>query len=326
MKPVKLGIIGCGIATNDLHWPALKEMKDKFEIAMVCNHTEEKAKKFAKTAGNVPYVMEYQEMLKDPDIEAVSIVLPIELNYSVTADAVKAGKHVIVEKPIAVNLSEAKLMLEIEKNYPKVLMVAENFRYRKVFQRLKELLDQDKIGTPYAVFWNCFNYIGSDDKYAQTQWRINHKYQGGFVVDGGVHTVAAIRDIFGDIFGISCCTRSVNKAIGEIDTFCLQFNTQKNVQGILNIFFSSNSYSDNRIIVLGTKGSIVIDNNQLFLRTDNNLIGTEKFENDNGYNEEFVDFYNAIRTNRKVKSTFLEAYNDLKVLVDALGSAVNNAY
>jgi predicted dehydrogenase len=323
MKPIKLGIIGCGIATKELHWPALKEIKDKFEITVVCNHTEGKAKEFAQMAGNVPYVLDYRKVLEMPDVEAVSIVLPIELNYLVTADAVKAGKHVIVEKPLAANLDEAKLMLELEKNNPKVLMVAENFRYRKIFQQLKYLIEQGKIGDVYSVFWNWFDFVDpNNNKYAQTKWRVHHKYPGGFVVDGGVHSIAAMREVFGEIYNISTFAGSVNKEIGEIDTLSLQFSTPKNVLGVINLFFSSNSYEENQVVVLGNKGSIIIDREQLTVKINNKVESTEQFVNDNGFKGEFEDFYSAIRLNQKVKSTFFEAYCDLKVLIDALGSSV----
>ncbi|KNY28711.1 Gfo/Idh/MocA family protein [Pseudobacteroides cellulosolvens] len=116
MKPVKLGILGCGIAAKDLHWPALKQMKEKFEIVTVCNHTEEKAKEFAQMVGNVPYLTDYKQILANPEIEAVSILLPIHLNHQVTKEALEAGKHVIVEKPIAANMKEAEDMLSFEKN------------------------------------------------------------------------------------------------------------------------------------------------------------------------------------------------------------------
>ena len=114
MKPVRLGIIGCGLAAKNIHWPALKKLKDKFSIVCVCNHTEPKARQFSKLVGNVPYVLDYKDLLKRPDLEAVDIILPICLNYSVTKDSLEAGKHVIVEKPLAANIKDAKEMLKFE--------------------------------------------------------------------------------------------------------------------------------------------------------------------------------------------------------------------
>ena len=107
MKKVKLGIIGTGIAARILHWPALKQLQNKIEIVQVCNHTEKKAKDFAKLVGSVTYTLNYKEILNNPDIDAVDIILPIELNHKMAKEALDAGKHIIMEKPIAVNMKEA---------------------------------------------------------------------------------------------------------------------------------------------------------------------------------------------------------------------------
>ena len=120
MEPVKIGIIGCGIAARKLHWPALQKVSDKFIIKMVCNHTEPKAKSYARLVGDVPYVLDYHEMLINKDIEAILIILPIHLNYRVTLDCLKSGKHVLVEKPLAANLDEGRKMLLFKKLYKKV--------------------------------------------------------------------------------------------------------------------------------------------------------------------------------------------------------------
>nr|MBC8400837.1 Gfo/Idh/MocA family oxidoreductase [Candidatus Neomarinimicrobiota bacterium] len=84
MPPIKLGIIGTGLAARKLHWPALKKLLAKFEIATVCNHTDQKAREFARLVGGVPYVLDYHDLLDNSQIEAVDIVLPIELNHIVT--------------------------------------------------------------------------------------------------------------------------------------------------------------------------------------------------------------------------------------------------
>ena len=272
MKKVKLGIIGCGIAAQNLHWPALQKLKDKFEITVICNHTEKKAKDFSKILGGAPYVLDYHDLLKRFDVEAVDIVLPIQLNYQVTKDALEAGKHVIVEKPLAANLSEAKMMLDFEDKHSQVMMVAENFRYRSTFLRVKKLLQQNKIGIPYAVFWDVFTLITlKNNIYAKTKWRINHQYKGGFITDTGVHFVAALRDMFGDInYGIAF-TSGVNSNIGKIDSMSFQFRTVKNIHGMLNTFYSSKGYEQDFILISGSEGSILIENNKLTLRSEEGI-------------------------------------------------------
>ncbi len=321
MNPIKLGIIGCGIAARELHFPALQKLKDKFKITVVCNHTEPKAKSFAEMVGRVPYVLDYRELLKRPDIEAVDIVLPIHLNYQVTKDALKTGKHVIVEKPLAANLTQADEMLTFENRFSQVKMVAENFRYRRTFHRVKEILEADKIGKPYSVFWNVFYYVDLQGKYAQTQWRIHHQYPGGFITDAGVHNIAVIRYLFGEIISGCAFTKSVNPDIGKLDTMSFQFSTESGVNGVFNDFFSSNGYSENRIIILGRDGSLVIENNSITIKKQGKPDLTETVEDDGGYQCQFEDFYEAIRFGKPVKSSFSEAYQDFLTILKALDSA-----
>lgn len=321
MNRAKLGIIGCGIAARELHLPALQKLTDKFEITIVCNHTEPKAKSFAELAGGVSYVLDYHDLLNRSDVEAVDIVLPIHLNYQVTRDALEAGKHVIVEKPLAANLSEANEMLTFESRFPQVKMVAENFRYRTTFHRVKAMLEAGEIGKPYSVFWNVFYYVDLQSKYARTQWRIHHQYPGGFITDGGVHNMAVIRYLFGEITSGCAFTKSINPGIGKLDTMSFQFSTESGVDGVFNVFFSSNGYSENRIIILGHEGSLVIENNNITIKKQGKLDQVETVDDDGGYQGQFEDFYEAIRAGKPVKSSFSEAYQDFAAILKALESA-----
>lgn len=323
MKPVKLGILGCGIAAKDLHWPALKQLKDKFEIVTVCNHTAEKAKEFAQMAGNVPYVTDYKEVLSNPEIEAVNILLPIHLNYEVTKEALDAGKHVIVEKPIAANMKEAEEMLGFEQKYKTIMMVAENFRYDPLNIRIKELLDSGSIGKPYSAFWDCFDLLETSNKYAKTQWRIKHQYPGGFITDGGVHNMAVFRDLFGEIDSGKAITKSINPELGEIDSMSFLFNTSQKVSCVFNYYFSSMGYQERKLKILGTQGTMVVEGKNITIKKVNSSDYVETVQSEGGYKEEFENFYGAIRNGEKVKSTFLEAYKDLKALLDALEAAEN---
>ena len=315
-RAVKLGVIGCGIAARDLHYPALLKLTDKFEITVVCNHTEAKARDFAQLIGGVPYVLDYHELLNRDDVEAVDIILPIELNYQVTKDALEAGKHVMLEKPLAANLDEADEMLAFPEKYSKVMMVAENFRYRPTFHKVKDLLAAGVIGDVYSVFWNVFYHVDQSNKYAMTKWRINHKYPGGFITDGGVHNIAALRFLFGEIESGHAFVKSVNPAIGRQDTFSFQFRTKTGVDGVFNDFFSANGYGENRMIILGNKGSIIVEDNSITILQQGKKPQTETVDDDGGYYEEFVDFYHAIRNGQSVLSSFEESHRDLQIILE----------
>ncbi|MCU7494438.1 MAG: Gfo/Idh/MocA family oxidoreductase [Ignavibacteria bacterium] len=324
MKKVKLGIIGCGIAARELHLPALRKLQDKFEITMLCNHTEQKARDLSEQLGRVPYVLDYRELLESSEVEAVDIALPIHLNFKVAKDSLLKGKHVFVEKPVTANLREARKILSQSEASDLVMLVAENFRYRKVYLRAKELMKKGKIGKPYAAMWDLFNQVTLNSKYAKTKWRQHPKYPGAFVSDGGVHNVAALRMLFGEFTSVKAFTKSINPKIGSPDTMSLQFRSQSGVDGVFNIFYSVDGYWENRLLIFGSRGSIIIQENKLMLKNNSEDDYIEEVEDDNGYIAEFTDFYNGIRKKKKVLSTPHEGLKDLEVIIAALKSAESN--
>lgn len=335
IEKIGLGIIGCGIAANDLHWPAIDILRDKFEITAVCNHTEEKAKLFSKKTGeaylkDIPFFTDYRDLLAQDNVNAVVILLPIDLNLEVCTKAAEAGKHIIVEKPIAVNTDEAGKLLLLEKKYPDlVMMVAENFRYKPIFSVLKDTITSGTIGKPYYVEWRCWTItIPAENKYARTKWRINHNYDGGFITDGGIHNIAALRDLFGELTINGAHKSQVNPNIGKEDTFSTLFTTGGKgnippVHGLLQLFFSVNGKSDFTLRVLGSDGTLEIKGDNIILYNtgdkEGSIIATEP--DGGGYVNEYLDFYTAVTNNSGVLSSFNEGYKDLQTILHALKEA-----
>ena len=321
-KPVKLGLIGCGIAATELHWPALEQLRDKFELVAICNNSEAKAKQFSQMVGGVPTFLKCADLLARPEIEAVVIALPIYLNYPITKMALEAGKHVLVEKPIAGNIAEARAMLDLDKRFKLVKMVGENFYYHPVFLKVKRYLDKGRVGEPYAAFWDVFRSLDLNNKYAQTRWRVEHKHRGGFVTDGGIHNIAALRLLFGDIVSGQAFTKSVNPQIGKMDTLCLQFSSESGVAGVLNIFNSSNGYACNQLAILGTEGTIQIRNAaNIVVTTEDRTWEDEETVANTSYVDEFADYYFAIREGKIPVSTFPRAFRDFQILMQAFDSS-----
>ncbi len=322
MGPIKLGIIGCGIAARDLHLPVIQALKDKYKIVMVCNHTEEKARDFAISAGNVPYTRNYKELLKNPEVEAVDITVPIHLNYEVVKSAIRFKKHVIVEKPLAANLDDAKKLSGIEKHYRKVLMVAENYRYSPIYRKAGELIREGRIGELYGAFWNIFRRLDENDKYAKTEWRINHKYEGGFIMDAGIHNIAVLRMLCGEFSSGIAAVECINPRIGKMDSMSFLFATTNMVKGVFNMYYSVIGYAEEKLLLIGTEGSITVENgSRIILKREGEEDQITDMPGSGGYLEEFVNFYEAVRGGGKVVSTFHEAYMDLMVMLGAIHSA-----
>jgi len=318
---VRLGIIGTGIAARVLHLKPLLNLRDRFAISCVCNHTEPKAREFAALAGEVPYVLDYHDLLARKDVDAVFIILPFELNRRVTLDSLEAGKHVMVEKPLAASLDDAEMMSDFPARFNTVMMVAENYRYDPVFLRAKEIMQAGRIGEPYSAIWNQFTFAGTDNEYARTSWRINHKYPGGFVMDAGIHNIAVFRDLFGEITAGVAFNRGVNPAIGRMDSMTFQFTFESGVNGVLNAYFSANGIDKNELLILGTEGSLVVAGNRISVRQQGKAEAEEVVKTDKGYQRQLEDFYYSIVNHAEPVSSFAKAYKDFQTMVLALDSA-----
>jgi predicted dehydrogenase len=332
---IRLGIIGTGLAARDLHWPALAALRDEFEVVALCNRSEGKARSLAETIGSaygrkIPYVLDVESLLALPQVEAVAIVLPIEQNREVCEAAVRARKHILVEKPLAESLENAEALVELARGAsPLVMMVAENFRYRPIFRALAETLRSGEIGEPYFVEWRHWDRIDPEtNPYARTAWRIDHRYEGGFVTDGGVHDVAALRDVFGDLETLGAASRSVNPAIGRTDTLAWLFHSSGRdgippLDGVFSIGFSVIGMTDSRLVVLGSRGTVLVEGGRLEVQGEapDDEKKVYRFPDDGGYVEEYRDFHRAITTGAAPRSSFAEACSDLAAILAALKTA-----
>jgi predicted dehydrogenase len=201
------------------------------------------------------------------------------------------------------------------------MMVAENYRYQSLYRHAAELIGNHAIGKPYAAVWNIFHRITEDNPYAATAWRIKHRYPGGFLTDGGVHNMAVLRSLVGDITSVSGFASQVNPAIGKLDTLSFDFKSERDVRGTFTLFVSAVGYEKNQLLVFGTDGTMIVEDGTVTLRRPGKSDVVDVLKEDDGFTEEFLDFFNAIRTGTKVRGTFLEAYRDLRVILTALESA-----
>lgn len=316
MTAIHLGIIGTGNAARDLHWPALVQIPEKFTIPMVCNRSLPKAEAFADLVGGAEVVSDYRQLLANQTIEAVLITAPIDLNLELTEAALIAGKHVLVEKPLAANLEQGRKMIRLTGAYPNlVMMVAENFRYRQALITAAQLLESGTIGRPYAAHQIGMAHIDPSSKYV-TPWRLTHQYPGGFVTDAGVHDMAALRMLFGEVEVVAAQVASGNPAIGAIDSLSMHFTAPGGLTGTYSRYFSAIGQHEDRLVILGSKGSLSLDNNRLIISVGSQADEVKQFD-DNGYLAELEAFHNAVRQGAEVVSSFDEAFKDLELLINA---------
>lgn len=140
---VKVGVIGLG-QMGQIHARIYRKMSN-VELAAICEFHDERRAKAQEEFGCKAY-KDYKEMLEDPEIDAVSIVLPDNLHREAVEIAVQNKKHILLEKPLAKELEDGKAMYEITKDYDKVFTVGFLLRFDPRFSMIKRALDEGELG------------------------------------------------------------------------------------------------------------------------------------------------------------------------------------
>ena len=186
-KKIKIGIIGCGGIATGKHLPALKSLEN-VEIAAFCDIIPERAQQARKEFGTeeASVYTDYKELLKDESIVAVHVCTPNRSHSFITVDALHAGKHVLCEKPMAINSEEAKKMLDAAKETGKILTIGYQCRYRQNSLYLKRVCENDDLGDIY------YAKALAQRRRAVPTWGVflnEYEQGGGPLIDIGTHAL-----------------------------------------------------------------------------------------------------------------------------------------
>ncbi len=183
MKKLKVGIIGTG-SLAVYHMEAYK--KNPFvEITAVCDFNEERARQKAVEYGAKEVYKDYKDMLKNSDIDAVSIITWNNTHAQITVDSLNAGKHTLCEKPPAINARQAILMEQTAKTAGKLLMFGFIRRFEERARLLKEVISNNKLGEIYYIKTGCLRRCGNPGG-----WFAKKEISGGGpLIDLGVHMI-----------------------------------------------------------------------------------------------------------------------------------------
>ena len=190
-----VAVIGCGRISDMAHFPALTEMEN-VRIKYACDILIEKAiakkEKFPKIE-NV--TADYKEVLADEEVDAVFVLTPNYAHYTVTMDALRAGKHVLCEKPITVNYALSLEMAQEAEKQGKMLNIGVCNRYQKSVEMLREWADEGKFGNIYHVYcsfrdFRCIPGLGG-------AFTTKAQSGGGVLIDWGIHFLDLILYVLG---------------------------------------------------------------------------------------------------------------------------------
>jgi predicted dehydrogenase len=264
-QPVRLALVGAGIFTRDAHVPALNALGDQIEVVAVYSRTQKSADTVAALFGHeVATYTDLDALLAREDIDAVDITLPIPLIPDAVRRALVAGKHVVSEKPMAPSVADGHALLDFYADHrDKVWMVAENWRYHALFRTAADLIAAGRIGKPVMCTWNEFVTMDTSNKYYHTEWRRTGEFQGGFILDGGVHRAAALRMMLGEVASVSGFSRQVRPDLNPVDTISAALRFESGALGAYSITFAAGAPWTPTLDVVGDSGALRISGYQV---------------------------------------------------------------
>ena len=179
--PLKLGIIGCGGVTETRHLPALQRIRG-VEVVALSDISTERLNRVANLFHVRDRYTQYQQLLDDGSIDAVAVCVPPQLHVEVALSALDAGKHVFVEKPLALRLDESRRLIERAGKSSCKVMVGFNMRWHRLVRQAREFIQRGSLGPLELMRTVLTSY-----QKAIPEWRSRRELGGGVLFELATH-------------------------------------------------------------------------------------------------------------------------------------------
>ncbi|MCO5548874.1 hypothetical protein L7F22_002336 [Adiantum nelumboides] len=265
----KLALIGSGLFARGQYVPRLREVQNLVSLSTVWSRTEEAAKSFLPLVKDFALSVEarwgvegLQSIFQDKSIQCVVVVVAAQAQVEITLQALRAGKHVLQEKPASSSVSEAIKALSIHaslngvKNAGPIWAVAENYRFEPGLAEAARVV-KEEIGEMMNVEVIAEAPMNKENPYFSTAWR--QEFYGGFTLDMGVHFVAALRMVVGsDVHSLAALSQHIVKTLPPPDNISVLLKLEN---GCIGVFVMSMSATSRKMIwrVVGSKGTMQVE-------------------------------------------------------------------
>ena len=250
MKTYKAGIIGYGGMAGH-HEKVMRVDYDRMKLKGIFD-LDEKRRKVAEEQGYYPYSSK-EELIYDPEIDVVVIATTNEAHKDLAIEALKAGKHVICEKPVTLSSAELEEIMEVAKNCDAVFTIDQNRRTNHDFVMMRRQVESGIIGKPYVIESRVEGSRGMP-----TGWRTIKRLGGGMMLDWGVHLIDQIMYMIPEkVVNVFCKMYSIDYPEVD-DNFRLTMTFESGLTAHIEV--STNNYITHpRWYVLGETGTLVVD-------------------------------------------------------------------
>ena len=289
MQEIHWGIIGCGDVTELKSGPAFNKVEHSRLVA-VMRRDAVKAADYARRHSVPKWYSGGNQLINDPDVNAVYIATPPNTHASYAIAAMKAGKPVYVEKPMARTYQECQEMIRVSKETGMPLFVAYYRRTLPGFMKVKDLLNKEAIGIPLTVNIRLHKAFGRKDQDPMAQhWHVDPEISGGgHFYDLASHQFDYLDFLFGPITEVMGIAQNLSGLYKAEDTVSAAFAFGSGVSGTGSWSFVVSPEAEEDIIeITGTKGKISLSTFQL---GEVKLLTTELSSNFSYKNPENISF------------------------------------
>ena len=248
-RNVRLGIVGCGRVTETLHLPALQRLAGA-EVVALSDINVERLNSVADLFNVKTRYTDYRRLIENPLIEAVAVCIPAQSHIQVSLDAVDAGKHIFIEKPLALSLDEADLLIDRIKNSRLKSMIGFNLRRHRLINQAHQILQSGALGKLQTVQTVLTSY--HEDV---PQWRKRRESGGGVLFEQAVHHFDLWRYLLqSEIEEVFATSRS-----GKWDDETATVTARMANGDLVASIFSERTMACNELEIYGTTGRLRID-------------------------------------------------------------------
>jgi UDP-N-acetylglucosamine 3-dehydrogenase len=253
---VRIGLIGCGAVARRFHLPAFRAA-GVAEVVAFSSRSSASAEAAQGDWGSGKIVADWRELIAIDEIDAVDVCTPNASHAEMAIAAANAGKHVLVEKPIATTLDEADAMISASRAQEKVLMTAHNVRYAPPFVAVGEEIASGSLGEIVAAR-AAFGHAGPQVWAPDAAWFFDRTLSaGGALMDLGVHVADLLRALLSDEVAEVGAMLSGSKEVEEAAQVIMQF--ERGAIASMHVSWIATPAPDHQLTIFGSKGTIHLD-------------------------------------------------------------------
>jgi len=254
-KRFRIALAGCGRISKN-HFEAIHEI-DGLELVAVCDTDPERAAR-AGAEWEVPHFTSYEKMLKDAKADVITIATPSGLHADQGVEAAQAGKHVVMEKPMAISLTGADALVHACDKARVQLFVVKQNRLNPPIQLLKHAIERNRFGRIYLA--SCtVHWARPQEYYDQAPWRGTWEFDGGAFMNQASHYVDLIQWLVGPVESVMAKTATLARRIETEDSGVAILKFRSGALGSIEVTMLTYPRNlEGSITILGEKGSVKI--------------------------------------------------------------------